>query len=116
MELMQQGQESPGMFFKQAEFVLKSNGIDVAKLMAMVTVPGEEVDITVIVPQQFQRMRYGTLGVRMLMDELILRGFTRVRITNMFGSTAVNRIAKRLGFKKSETEERVWTRELLGSA
>ena len=101
-----------GTFFEEWQFNLVDDGVKVCNLMAMVTVPHEELDLSLFTLPEYYNQGYATEGARMLIKWAIDNGYKKVRLTNISGSIAINKIATKLGFmQKSAT---VWTKSIVG--
>ena len=101
-----------GMFFEEWQFDLVDNGKKVCNLMAMVTVPYNELDLSIFTLPEYYKCGYATEGVKMLILWGVKNGYKTVRLTNISGSIAINKIATKLGFtRKSAT---VWTKSIVG--
>lgn len=101
-----------GMFFLQREFWLTDNGDKVCRLMAMEVCEGSELDLTVITIPKYQRRGYATQGIKMLVRWAIQNGYKSVKLTNLFNSEIIDKIAIKLCF--SRQDEKIWIKSIVG--
>ena len=102
-----------GIFFEERRFdLIDEMGIDVCHLMIMVDAPGEEFEISVTTSPEYFNKGYATEGICRLIDWGVKNGYKSVRMTNLFGSEAINHICTKLGFTKQRSN--VWTKTIVG--
>ncbi len=100
------------LFFYQHEFELDDEKKVVCRLMVMET-SRTIVDLTVVTMPEFRHRGYGTMGVRMLLEWAMKKGYKTATLTNLFDSEAVDKIAKKLKFKK--VGKNIWYKSINGS-
>ena len=113
MELIEKThKDKNGAFFEELNFELMDNGVNVCHLMVMVTEPGVELDLTVMTSPLYYNQGYATAGIKMLIEWGIKNGYKKVRMTNIFGAEAINKIARKLHFSRQKSN--VWTKNIVG--
>ena len=112
MELVEVCKKTDGLFFPQQEFVLVENGEIMCKLMAMEIATVSRLDLTVITNTKYQHKGYATTGLRLLIKWGIRNGYKKATLTNLFGSQAIDKIAKNLHF--TEENQGTWSKSITG--
>lgn len=113
MDFVEKGvKEKSRSFFTEYDFELVDNGVTVCHLAAMEIVPNLELDLTVMTDENHFRMGYATEGIRRMIRWAIKHEYQQVRMTNVFGSPAIGKIAEKFGF--TWRGGKVWTKSILG--
>ena len=112
MELKEISSNITPMFFPQREFVLIDNGVKVCQLMAMEVVKGKSLDLAIITIPEYQKMGYASAGLKMLIGWAVEHHYQKVTLTNISGSEAIDKIAKKLNFYKQNNH--TWEKSIVG--
>ena len=112
MELVEVCKKTDGLFFPQREFVLVEGEDIICSLMAMEITTESRLDLTVVTNPKYQRKGYATTGLKLLIKWAIKNGYKKVTLTNLFGSQAIDKIAKNLHF--TEENQGTWSKSIIG--
>ena len=113
MDFIEKGtKEKTDSFFKEYDFELVDNGVTVCHLAAMEIVFNYELDLTVMTHKDHLRKGYATEGIRRMIIWAANHKYQKVRMTNVFGSPAIGKIAEKFGF--TWRGGKVWTKSILG--
>ena len=112
MELVEVCKKTDGLFFPQRVFVLVEGKDIICSLMAMEITTESRLDLTVVTNPKYQRKGYATTGLKLLIKWAIKNGCKKVTLTNLFGSEAIDIIAKKLHF--TEENQGTWSKSITG--
>ena len=112
MELVETFTKKSKMFFPQREFLLMDGDQKVCNLMVM-EIAENELDLTVSTVPKYRRQGYAVIGLRMLIMWAARNGYKKVQLTNLFGSDAIEKIAKKLNFIKGAGTN-IWNKSIIG--
>ena len=112
MELVEVCKKMDDLFFPQREFVLVEGKDTICNLMAMEIAAESRLDLTVTTNPKYQHKGYATAGLKLLIKWAIQNGYKKVTLTNLFGSRAIDKIAKNLHFTKEN--QNTWSKSITG--
>ena len=112
MELVEVCKKTGDLFFPQREFVLVDGKDIVCKLMIMEIAKESRLDLTIVTDPKHQHKGYATTGLKLLIKWAARNGYKKVTLTNLFGSLAIDKIAKNLHFTKDN--QSTWSKSITG--
>ena len=112
MELVEVRKKTDGLFFPQREFVLVEGEDIICSLMTMEITTESRLDLTVVTNSKYQHKGYATTGLKLLIKWAIKNDYKKVTLTNLFGSQAIDKIAKNLHF--TEENQGTWSKSIIG--
>ncbi len=112
MELVEICKKTDGLFFPQREFALVEGRNKICILMVMEIATESRLDLTVVTNPEYRHKGYATTGLKLLIKWAIKNGYKKVTLTNLFGSEAVDKIAKKLHF--TEENQGTWSKSITG--
>ena len=102
MKLIEAGRIREGLPYTQQNFLLIDGGAIVGQPMAMEIAEQGQLELAIFTPPRYRRKGYATAGLRLLIAWAVKNGYKKVTLTDLYGTGAIEKIARKLGFTQRQ--------------